>query len=486
MPVTTSTQQIDLNKVEENPGISKKALLENLEIPEKEIIVETKSSRIVLTNRGAAVKEWYVKEKNGSLTNLVMDKDSSVLSTFPGSNYRVIENGPAKIVFSHTSPQGWKITKEFDFSDTYMHRLKIGLEKITKSAELPYIAVSWGPGIGTDQKEKGENSRLIRALGYIPGKPAKLEKFKTGDYVSSDYKWVALDNRYFLAAFMQEDKNNFERVEVFKEDKNHPLGITLSSMPKPEVRKKEFAVNFYAGPKEYQKLKALGMNLEESVDFGIFGFLGKAVLYALNYINHITGNFGWSIIILTIIMQLLVAPLTIKSFKASAAMKLLQPLIKELQEKFKSDPKRLNAEILNLYKTQKVNPLGGCLPMLLQLPIFWALFTTLRNAYDLRGAHWLLWIRDLSAPDSIAQIGTISLNVLPLIMGIGMFLQQKMMTVSTDKMQTQMMYMMPVVFTFMFWGFPSGLVLYWLTNSILTMAEQYFVLKGSNQQLVKA
>ena len=486
MPVTTSAQPIDLKKIEANPQISNKALIENLQIPEKEITVETKTSHIVLTNRGAAVKEWYIKEKNGGFINLVMDKDAGVLSTFPGSNYHKIQNDPEKIIFTHTSPQGWKITKEYDFSQNYMHSLKIEVEKIKKSAELPYVSVSWGPGIGTDQKEKKENERLIRALGYIPGKPAKLEKFKAGDYATSDYQWVAIDNRYFLAAFLRGEKNNFDRTEVFREDKNHPLGITLSSALKPEVQKKEFLVNFYAGPKEYDKLKALGFKLEESVDFGMFGFLGKAVLYALNYINHITGNFGWSIIILTIIMQLLVAPLTIKSFKASAAMKQLQPLIKELQEKFKSDPKRLNAEMLNLYRTQKVNPLGGCLPMLLQLPIFWALFTTLRNAYDLRGAHWMLWVKDLSAPDSIAQISNISINVLPLIMGVGMFLQQKMMSVATDKMQAQMMYMMPIVFTFMFWGFPSGLVLYWLTNSILSMIEQYFVLKGSGQALAKA
>lgn len=170
-------------------------------------------------------------------------------------------------------------------------------------------------------------------------------------------------------------------------------------------------------------------------------------------------------------------PLTIKSFKASAAMKRLQPHIKSLQEKFKSDPKRLNVEMLNLYKTQKINPLGGCLPMLLQLPIFWALFTTLRNAYELRGASWILWVKDLSAPDTLLHLGTIPLNVLPLVMGVGMFLQQKMMSVSSDPTQQSMMYMMPVIFTFMFWGFPSGLVLYWLTNSILTMIEQYYIMR---------
>jgi YidC/Oxa1 family membrane protein insertase len=190
-----------------------------------------------------------------------------------------------------------------------------------------------------------------------------------------------------------------------------------------------------------------------------------------------TGNYGWAIIILTVLLQIIVLPLTVKSFKASAAMKQLQPLVKELQDKYKSDPKRLNVEMLNLYKVHKVNPLGGCLPMLLQLPIFWALFTTLRNAYELRGAHWILWVKDLSAPDTLISFAGIPLNVLPLIMGVGMFFQQQMMTVSTDPAQQKLMYLMPVLFTFMFWNFPSGLVIYWLTNSILTMIEQYVIIQ---------
>ncbi|OGS18816.1 MAG: hypothetical protein A2219_00180 [Elusimicrobia bacterium RIFOXYA2_FULL_50_26] len=158
-------------------------------------------------------------------------------------------------------------------------------------------------------------------------------------------------------------------------------------------------------------------------------------------------------------------------------MKKLQPHIKALQEKYKGDPQRLNVEMMNLYKTQKVNPLGGCLPMILQLPIFWALFTTLRNAYELRGAPWMLWVTDLSGPDALFHVGSIAFNVLPLVMGIGMFVQQKLMSVTTDPSQSMMMYMMPVIFIFIFWNFPSGLVLYWLVNSMMTLAEQYIIMK---------
>ena len=151
--------------------------------------------------------------------------------------------------------------------------------------------------------------------------------------------------------------------------------------------------------------------------------------------------------------------------------------MKDLQTKYKNDPKRLQVEMMNLYKTHKVNPFGGCLPMFLQLPIFWALFQTLRNAYELRYSPWILWVKDLSASDSLFYMGSISFNLLPLIMGLIMFFQQKLTTATSDPTQRRMMYIMPIIFTLMFWGFPSGLVLYWLTNSVVSIIVQIFVLR---------
>jgi YidC/Oxa1 family membrane protein insertase len=139
--------------------------------------------------------------------------------------------------------------------------------------------------------------------------------------------------------------------------------------------------------------------------------------------------------------------------------------------------------MINIYRTQKVNPLGGCLPMLLQLPIFWAFFTMLRNAYELRSAGWILWVKDLSAADHFIMIGSFCIHLLPLIMGFGMFLQQKMTAVTSDPTQKKIMYIMPILFTFMFWSFPSGLVIYWITNSVISMIEQYFVLKKEEARI---
>ncbi|MFC1501428.1 membrane protein insertase YidC [Elusimicrobiota bacterium] len=449
-------------------------------VAEREVTVETEKYKVVFTNRGAAVKKWFIKEKSGTLTNLVLSEDTYPLTNFPGSNYRVSKPSPNKVVFSHVSSQGWEIVKTYDLSDSYLHDLSIEVRKTKAISSFPELNLGWGPGLGTDTKELKENTSLTRVIGCSLAEPTKLEKFKETRQPASAYKWYGIGNRYFLAAFVPEDNTQFKDLEVYRDSKKHPYGMLLTAKLNPEIRKHTIKAKLYVGPKEYFGLKSLNLGLKQAVDFGFFGFLGKIVLYALNYLYNITHNFGWAIILLTIGMQIIVAPLTIKSFKATAAMKHLQPKMKALQDQYKGDPKRLNAEMLNLYKTQKVNPLGGCLPMLLQLPIFWALFTTLRGAYELRGAPWILWVKDLSAPDALFMVGNIGFNVLPLIMGAGMFLQQRLMSVSSDPTQQKMMYLMPVIFTFMFWGFPSGLVLYWLTNSILTMTEQYFILKRSS------
>lgn len=469
------TQKSDQSNTALSVNLPKPAASQDTNVPEKEIVVDTKNYKVIFTNRGAAVKHWFLKEKNGTLTDLVLKENSEMLSTLPGSNYTVSQPEPLKVVFTHTSTLGWEIVKTYELSDNYLHTLKIETKKNKDTASLPSIQLGWGPGLGTDAKEQKENESLTRAIGFTASQPQKLEKFKPGEYAAQGYKWIALDNRYFLAAIIPQ-QNLFKNVSVARLDKKHPLDLSLSANAPGDVKFQELSMQIYLGPKGHNDLKALKLNLEESVDFGFFGFLGKIALYVLHLFYKYTGNYGWAIILLTFCIQILVLPLTIKSFKASAAMKELQPLIKQLQEKYKSDPKRLNMEMLNLYKTQKVNPLGGCLPMILQLPIFWALFATLRNAFELRGASWILWVKDLSAPDTLLHIGGIPLNVLPLIMGIGMFFQQKMMSVTTDPAQAKMMYLMPIIFTFMFWSFPSGLVIYWLTNSILTMIEQYFVL----------
>ncbi len=450
-----------------------------VQIKEEEIVLETEKYKAVLSNKGAAVKSWYVKEKNGAAVNLVLPEASPVLANFPGSVYEITEKTESKIVFSYSFKDEWKITKTFDLSQDYMHALDIKLEKLKDGVKLPDIDLDWGPGLGTDDKELKENTSVTRILGYTSTKPSKLEKIKTEQNPAQLYKWTAVDNRYFLAAFIPDNSLNFYNISCIKQNKKTAPILMLSAKVNQNESIQNFSLKFYIGPKSYSYLKTFDTGLEKTVDFGFFGFLGRLATSILFSIYGLTGNYGWAIIILTILIQLLVLPLTLKSYKAMAGMKKVQPLIKDLQTRYKNDPKRLQVEMMNLYRTQKVNPFGGCLPLLCQLPIFWALFTTLRNAYELRYAPWILWVKDLSASDSLFYMGSISFNLLPLIMGLGMFLQQKMTTVTSDPAQKKMMYIMPIIFTLMFWGFPSGLVLYWLTNSVVSMIVQFFVLKKS-------
>jgi YidC/Oxa1 family membrane protein insertase len=445
-------------------------------IDEEKINIETKKYKAVLTNKGAAVLSWAVKEKNGEWVDLVFPGSSPVLKNFPKSIYKIVSKSNNKIVFEYISKEGWKITKIYNLSDSYMHNLNIVIDR-NFSVSVPEIDVEWGPGLGTDAKEVKENVSISRAVAYTADKPHKLKNFKTNFELASSYKWMAIDNRYFLAAFIPEKPSDFDKIVSSRLDKKHPYSITMTATVPQNVDKKEYSINFYLGPKGYTYLKSYNLGLEKTVDFGIFGFLGKIAFTVLMFFCKITHNYGWAIIIITIVIQILVLPLTLKSLKSAAAMRCVQPLIKDIQIKYKSEPQRLQAEMLNIYRTKKVNPLGGCLPMLLQLPIFWAFFTMLRNAYELRNEGWILWVKDLSASDQFIHLGDFSINLLPLLMGVGMFFQQRMTMASSDPMQKRIMYLMPIIFTFMFWSFPSGLVIYWITNSIISMIEQYFIIK---------
>ena len=226
---------------------------------------------------------------------------------------------------------------------------------------------------------------------------------------------------------------------------------------------------FYLGPKDYALLQKLGFGLDRSVDFGFFAPLAKLADSSLVYFHKLTGNYGISIIILSVIIQLLLTPLSYKSFKAMAVMKKIQPEMQAIQKRYKDDPKRMNTEVMDLYKRHGTNPLGGCLPMLLQIPVFFALFTALRGSWNLHGAPFIFWIKDLSAKDPF--------YVLPLVMGGIMFLQQHLSPQTSDPSQAAMMKWMPVIFTFMFLTFPSGLVLYWLINSTWGFAQTMYLQK---------
>lgn len=230
-------------------------------------------------------------------------------------------------------------------------------------------------------------------------------------------------------------------------------------------------------------MKEIGYDLDKAINFGMFDFLAKPCLWIMNYIyDHIISNYGIAIIVLTVFTKVLLWPLGNKSYKSMNEMKKIQPLVMEIREKYKGDKKKMNEATMALYKTYKVNPVGGCLPMVLQIPVFFALYRMLYEAIELRHAPFFGWINDLSAPDRLFDFGfsipfmqpPYGIPVLTIIMGATMFLQQKISPAMGDPSQAKIMMLMPLVFTVIFINFSSGLVLYWLVNNVLSISQQYY------------
>jgi YidC/Oxa1 family membrane protein insertase len=233
--------------------------------------------------------------------------------------------------------------------------------------------------------------------------------------------------------------------------------------------------NGYIGQKEYKTLKNIDPMLTNAIEYGWFTFAAKPLFSLLSWLHGIFGNWGWSIIALTIIVRIVLYPLTYKGMVSMAKLKEIAPQVKEIQAKYKGDPQRMNAAVMDFYKKKGANPLGGCLPMLLQIPVFFAIYRVLLNAVELQGAEWALWIDDLSRYDTTF--------ILPILMGASMYYQQKLTPTNfTDPMQEKIMKFLPIIFTFFFLTFPSGLVLYWFVNNLFSIAQQFIV----NQQMANA
>lgn len=298
--------------------------------------------------------------------------------------------------------------------------------------------------------------------------------------------WAGLTGQYFMTAIVPQNPvessvrlglnqaNNLVEVRVVQ-----PSRIMAPDSTQP------YSYCLFLGPKRISDLAHCGEKLEKAVDFGFFDIIAKPSLWLMNQIYRAIPNYGVAIILLTMLIKLIFWPLGSKSYKAMAEMKKLQPLMADIRKKYKDDKKKMNEEVMNLYRTYKVNPMSGCLPMLVQIPVFIAFYQMLYESIELRHAPFWLWINDLSAPDRLFQFDiTIPLMyppygipVLTIIMGATMLLQQKLSPPPGDPMQARIMMMMPVVFTFIFINFPSGLVLYWLINNILSIAQQYYITK---------
>lgn len=448
--------------------------------------VETDLYRAKFTTRGAILTSWELKRYRGASPDQPAVELVRQGTKFPGSLAVSTDNAAVSqelreglysierdfstldaahptghMTFRYQSPEGglW-LEKRLTFhADSYLVDVALkqhGLDgSISVGLGTNFGIVEWGDGfIG-----------LIGSASLVDGKVEK-ETPDTELERKGHVQWAALQDKYFISVLIPKQPGS-----VLAKKEGDKLVSTSVRMPIAQSGD-TVALQLYAGPKEYDTLRSLQIGLEDTIDFGwfIFGSWGvvkavaKPIFYVLRFLNEFTHNYGLTIVLLTIAIKMLFVPLQYKSYKSMKQMQMIQPKVLAVQEKFKEDRDRLNKELIKLYRDHKVNPVGGCLPMVLQMPVFVALFNILYMTIDLRQAPLGLWITDLSVQDPY--------YVLPIVMGVTMVVQQKITPTTMDPTQAKIMLMLPAFMTFLFINFPAGLVLYWLTNNSLTIAQQ--------------
>lgn len=385
-----------------------------------------------------------------------------------------------------TSFQGKSLTKTFTFyPGTYKIKLVVDLESVQKSISQGRYSVGWVGGLPSTEKNTKEEYTYYKGLAYLGGELLE-PKIKNGDVVSEEQSgktgWVATQNKYFISAIIPSNFGIGGKVDGEKRGDHPTYDLTLLQ----DVRSgNEYTL--YFGPLEYNRVVNLGVGLENAMNLGWapIRFIGRLITWSLTIMHKTIPNYGVVLILFAILMKVLLNPLTKKSYQSSRRMQDLQPKIAQLKEKYKNDPQKMNQAQMALFKEEGVNPMGGCFPVLLQMPVLFALFTVFRTTIEFRGEPFVWWIKDLSTPDIIFHLpfnvplyGS-HVAVLPIFMGITMFLQQKLMSTSGAQSQQKMMgYFMTGFFLLLFNGFPSGLNLYYSVFNVLTIVQQkYFTPK---------
>lgn len=279
--------------------------------------------------------------------------------------------------------------------------------------------------------------------------------------------WIAWLQHYFVTAWIPQ-AGDTNQVQTRKDSQgNYIIGFTGPAVTVPAGAQGETGATLYAGPKSQDKLEELSPGLRLTVDYGILWFIAQPIFWLLQNIHALLGNWGWSIIVLTIVIKLAFFPLSAASYRSMARMRAVSPKMQALKEQFGDDRQKMSQAMMELYKKEKINPLGGCLPILVQMPVFLALYWVLLESVEMRQAPWMFWITDLSIKDPYF--------ILPIIMGVTMFIQQQLNPTPPDPMQARVMKLLPIIFTFFFLWFPAGLVLYWVVNNILSIAQQWYI-----------
>ena len=394
----------------------------------------------------------------------------------PQSDYRLRGQSPLLVTLT-AERDGMIVTKEFEFApDDYLVQVR---HQVENGSDRPIQAGMFAQIKRDDREAFGETPFTLGPQPYLGAAvttdDTRYKKLAFKDLAAEEFRttvdggWIGFLQHYFLSAWVGNPDHSNRYYGQRHADGTYIVGYTspLSSVAAGGVGRWES--RFYAGPKDQKRLEQIAPNLNLTVDYGFLWWLAIPLFHILDWMHSLFGNWGVAIIMLTFVVKLALYPLSAASYRSMANMRRVAPQMKRLQERHADDRQKLSQEMMALYKKEKVNPLGGCLPMLLPMPIFIALYWVLFESVELRHAPFFLWINDLSAMDPYF--------ILPLLMGASMYAQQLMSPAMGDPMQQRMMRMMPIMFTVLFLFFPAGLVLYWLVNNVLSIAQQYYVMR---------
>lgn len=422
---------------------------------------------------------------NSSNERTYLAQSGAIGGPFP--NHRspfTVRPGPRALQAGSASPlqlvmeseqNGVKLVKTFTF---HPGRYDIGLRHdIVNNTGAPitpsvYLQLVRDPG-----GLPGESSFYATFTG--PAVYTEAEKFQKFDFddigaraphaTRADDGWIAMIQHYFVSAFIPPEKVTREIYSKKIADNLYAVGTILPVGAVAPGATGSVDATLYSGPQESQTLDKLAPGMDLVKDYGILTVIAKPIFWLMTQLYKVLNNWGWTIIALTVLIKLAFFPLSAASYRSMAKMKTVTPKMQAIRERHKSDPQKMNQAMMELYKTEKINPLGGCLPILVQIPVFIALYWVLLASVEMRNAPWLGWIKDLSAPDPYF--------ILPIIMAVSMFIQTKLNPTPPDPVQAKVMMFMPIVFSVMFFFFPAGLVLYWVVNNILSIAQQWVITK---------
>ncbi len=461
---------------------------------ERTITVETPLYVARLSNRGGVFRSItlsrFQEKRNDPATRVELVRGAAAQSGFPlaaeltgmagpvgfaGALFEVegkdllLKTGEKGIlVFRHRTAEGMELVKTLAFDgDGYTVLVRSEVVNRGNAPLAARLSLSWGPGL--EPPAGGQADASAGAQYSLGGRVEALKAKKLTAPVDLPLPgWIGSHDAYFLAALLP--LAGFDGSDAARgQDGRITVGLH-STLQLPPGTARSAEARLYVGPKEMDTLGKADPALTGAIDLGWFSLIAKPLLRLLNWLHGFLGNYGLAIIILSVMLKVIFIPANNASFRSMRKMAALQPRINALRDRHRKDPQKLNAEIMDLYKENKVNPAGGCLPILIQIPVFIALYRVLSGAIELRHAPFALWIADLSVKDPF--------YVTPILMGATMFIQQKMTPTAGDPKQAQIMLFLPVIFTAMFISLPSGLVLYWLVTNLLSICHQWYMLQA--------